>query len=575
MKRARWILLFVFLALLLAIGWLIWSRPKNVDMAAYAPPNTLLYIEANDPLSVLQAVVGTDAWRIFDKSRATFDTGQNSWIRWFVKTTGIGPIKSVILTRSQIAVVVTEVGTIQESTTLRVKPEAAVIIETHTSETRIRNVVEQTISELAHRSYGEPKLRRTFVNGIEFLEWRNQDASRRIVAVILGSLVVVGNSEPAVQQVLNSARRQAGSLKDDGNLHRLRRELAGPQSLTFGYVPQEKSARLLSLAIPLVLGRAPDDAGFQRVIATASGKLLGSIAWGSRKIHGGIEDRYLVSLQPSLRQQLTAPFSRVTGASATNRSLPENPHSVTYYRFEEPAVAWEGLMTSVSSSVDALSAVVFSSLMKSALLSYGVDEPEAFLRSTKGDILTLRLDREGEHTMLIAGIRDREALRGLLGRSMKIQKQSRHAIELYEDGEGQMAASLSNDLIALGTSADIRRYAENNMSYALPDEEEARRVIFFAPLSTSSPILTYTDDSDRVRRFLSAIMVASGTPAEELVSLEPAIAKLPYAATETRLAGESLERITRSPLGQFSTFLPLLFPDERAPQRPVAPSRQP
>jgi hypothetical protein len=572
MKRSRWILLFVFLALLLAIGWLVWARPRNVDMAAYAPRNALLYMEANDPLSVFQAIVGTDAWKVFDKSGAAFDTGQNSWTRWFVRTTGIGPINSVILTRAQIAVVVTELGTIQENTTLRVKPEAAVIIETHTSEIRIRKVVEQAINELAERSYDKPTLRRTVVNEVEFLEWRNQDASRQIVAAIVGSLVVIGNSESAVQQVLTSARGQSGSLKDDGHLHRLRREFAGPQSLSFGYVPQDKSARLLSFAVPLVLGRAPDDAGFERVIANASGKLLSSIAWGSRKIQGGIEDRYLISLQPSLQRQLTQPFSRVTAEPANTRALPENLHSVTYYRFEDPASAWDGLMTSVSSSVDALSAVVFSSLMKSALLSYGVEQPEPFLRSTKGDILTLRLDREGDHTMLIAGVRDREALRGLLGRSMKIQKQSGETVELYEDGAGQMAASLSNDLVALGTSADIRSYSQPNMSYALRDEEETRRVIFFAPLSTSSPILTYTDDSDRVRRFLSTIMAARGVAAEELVSLEPAIAKLPYAATETRLTGDSLERITRSPLGQFSTFLPLLFPDERTTQ-PAIPSR--
>ncbi len=416
MKRAHWVLILVLLGVLLAIGWLIWTRPKKVDMAGYAPADALLYIEANEPLSVLQTIVGTDAWKIFDKTGgATLGTGQSSWMRWFIRNTGIGPIQSVILTRLQIAVVVTDVGTIEENTTLRVKPEAAVIIETHTSETRIRKVVEQTISDLAQRSYDKPSLRRTLVNGVEFLEWRSQDASRQIVAAIVGSLVVVGNSEAAVQQVLNSAGRQSETLKGDDNLHRLRRELAGQQSLTFGYVPQAKSARLLSFAVPLVLGRAPDDAGFQRVLSSSAAKLLGSIAWASRPVRGGVEDRYLISLQSSLHSQLVRAFSQVTAGSANTRSLSENTYSVTYYRFQDPAAAWEGLRTSISSNVDALSAVVFSSLMKSALLSYGVDEPDAFLRSVKGEVVTLRLDRDGEHTMLIAGIRDHEALRDSFG----------------------------------------------------------------------------------------------------------------------------------------------------------------
>jgi hypothetical protein len=239
---------------------------------------------------------------------------------------------------------------------------------------------------------------------------------------------------------------------------------------------------------------------------------------------------------------------------------------VTYYRFEDPALVWEGLKTSISSNVDALSAVVFSSLLKSALTSYGIHEPEQFLRSVKGEILTLRLDGDGEHTMFIAGVKDREALRGLIAKSMKIQAGNRQGMEFFADAEEEMGASLLNDLVILGTLADVRLYTESNMPNATADEEQMRRITFYAPLSNPSPILTYADDSDRVRRFLSTIMSANGTPAEELVNLEPAIAKLPYSATETRIVGRGLERITRSPLGQFSTLLPLVIPDERRPQ---------
>jgi hypothetical protein len=209
---------------------------------------------------------------------------------------------------------------------------------------------------------------------------------------------------------------------------------------------------------------------------------------------------------------------------------------------------------------------VFSSLLKSALTSYGILEPEEFLRSVKGEILTLRLDRDGEHTMLIAGIKTREELRGLIAKSMKIQAGNHEGMELFADAEGEMGASLLNDVVILGTLADVRLYSENNIPNTTQDEEQMRRITFFAPLSNPSPILTYADDSDRVRRFLSTIMAANGTPAEELVNLEPAIAKLPYSATETRIVDQGLERTTRSPLGQFSTLLPLVIPDERRPQ---------
>jgi hypothetical protein len=40
------------------------------------------------------------------------------------------------------------------------------------------------------------------------------------------------------------------------------------------------------------------------------------------------------------------------------------------------------------------------------------------------------------------------------------------------------------------------------------------------------------------------------------------VAKLPYSATETTLGELGFERVTKSPLGQFSTLLPLLIPEK-------------
>ena len=566
MNRAIRIRISVVLGIFVAVVWLIWAPPRDVDMAAYAPANSLLYMETNDPLLVAQTLMETDAWKLLGKTGAHPNTGQRRWLTKLVRITGIGPIQSVILSRAQVAIVVTNLGTILDETTLRLKPEAALIVETHTSETRIRSTVEHAIKELAYATYHNPSLRRTWVNGVEFVEWRDAEGLRQIVTAIVGSLVVVGNSETAVQQVLDSVARRTPSLKNDVNLQRLRREFAEHQSLTFGYVPQQKSAHLLSFAVPLILSRTPSDDGLQKIVANGAANLFGSIAWGSRPVQNGIEDRYLISLQPSLLSQLQAAFSQVMSVNVNSRRLPESAYSVTHYRFEDPALAWEGLKTSISSNVDALSAVVFSSLLESALTSYGIHEPEKFLRSVNGEILTLRLARDGEHTMLIAGIKDREALRGVLSGSMKIQALTRGCVDFFADAEGEMGACLLSDLVIVGTLGDVRLYSENAVLNARLDEEQMRRITFFAPPSRPSPIVTYVDDSDRVRQFLSAIMAASGTPAEELVNLEPAIAKLPYSSTETRIVGQGLERITRSPLGQFSTLLPLLIPDERGPQ---------
>jgi hypothetical protein len=218
--------------------------------------------------------------------------------------------------------------------------------------------------------------------------------------------------------------------------------------------------------------------------------------------------------------------------------------------------------------MDALSAIFFSSLLKSALLSYGIDEPEKFLGAVNGDLLTLRLDQNGERTMVIAGVRDRESLRELVKKRMGLNARSDlfSDSEILEDAQGQLAVSLSTGFIVLGSPSDVRHYSENAKSNStITKDEELRKITFFVPLSSSANIVTYTNDSDRIASFISAIVTAKGAPPVQSGSVEPMVAKLPFSATETTLGELGFERVTRSPLGQFSTLLPLLIPEKSSP----------
>src|SRR6185295_19275364 len=154
----------------------------------------------------------------------------------------------------------------EEGNSLRVTTEGAVLIETHTSERRIRAPFEQAIQSLAEKTYGRPISRRFSLDGVEIVEWSAPEGSRQIVATIIGSLVILGNSEHAVQTCIAVSQGRRPSLKDDPELGRVRLQLAGKHDLTFGYVPPGNSARLLAVGLPLLMGRAPGDSEFQRLI---------------------------------------------------------------------------------------------------------------------------------------------------------------------------------------------------------------------------------------------------------------------------------------------------------------------
>ena len=564
MTRNRWIFLCSALLLAVIAAWLWWVRPKAVDMAAYAPSDSLLFLETNHPIEVVEALAGTEAWRAFETiigPRASA-LGSHS-LQGFMRWTGIGPIKSVILARAQVAVVVTDLRAAEEGDNLNINAEGALLIETHTSESRIKPSVEEALKTLAEKTYGRPTARRVIGDGVEYIEWIAPDGSRQIVGAVVGSLVVIGTSEHAVQDCLAVAQGRRPSLKDDQELHAMRLRLEREHALTFGYVPPGNSARLLAVGLPALLGRAPGDSEFQRLITNGAAKVFGSLGWTSNTYLGGIEDRYLITLQPSVVARLKPTFGSNNIKSHIQRVVPADAYSVTSYRFANPGAAWLSLKTAVSSQVDALSAIVFSSLLKSALLSYGIEDPESFLGAVDGELLTLRLDENSERSLLIAGVRERAPLRKIVTKNMSPSTRNSGATqtEILEDPQGEFAAGLSDEFIVIGSPPDVRRYYETRTAVSTAmTTANFSRLTSFVSSPDSSNVVTYTNDADRVRSFFLAAIAAGGKPAVASESFEAAIATLPYSVTETTIGERGIERTTRSPLGQFSSLLPLLFP---------------
>lgn len=573
MRRSRWIFAFALLLLAILVSWLWWVKPRPVDMAAYAPADALIYLEANRPSEVVQAVAATDAWKTLENLIDAPAIPRHTWFQAFVGWTGIGPVESVILARAQIATVVTDLGTIEAGDELRIKPELTVIIETHTSESRVRPLFEDGLKKLAEKTYGRPTSRRTRLDEVELIEWISPDGSRRIVGTIVGSLVIVGNSERSVQDCLAVVFERLPSLKSDPELTRMRRELDGEHALTFGYVPPGNSARLLAVGVPLLLGRAPGDSDFQSLVSKGAAKVLGSLGWTSRSYLTGIEDRYLITLQPTVVARLKPNFAPANNTnSQLRRTLPRDTYSFTSYEFANPAATWQGLKAAVSSQVDALSAIVFSSLLKSALLSYGIDDPETFLGAVNGEMLTVRLDDNAERSILIAGVRDRSTLYDFVKKNMPLNRRAAPADrpETFEDSQGELAASFIDDFIVIGSPADVRRYTEaRRLNSPLLAEEDLKRMNVFGHSASSANVVSYTKDRDRVHRFISTIVAARGTTTVAPGRIEEALANLPYSVTETALIDRGIERVTRSPLGQFSTLLPLLVPEQPSLANPA------
>ncbi len=564
MKLVRRIVVVGFLALIVAVAWLAWNRPRNADMAGYAPADSLVYLESNSLLEIAEGIANTDAWKGLSPFLAVGVVPRpNRWVALFLSWTGMGPTSEVILCRAQVAMVMLDLGVSEQGETLTIKPEAAILVETHTSERRIRATIEEALRRFAEKSYREPTFQRTNEDQTEFLSWTAPAGDRQIVATIDGSVLIVGNSQRAARICLEVRRGHRTSLSQNPELRQMRINLGADRALAFGFVSSSHAAQLLSLGAPLLIGRARGEFSFERTIATGAAKILGGIGWSSQSHRGGIEDRYLFSLQPTVVSSLRQAFRGSEAESHGLEMLPDDVYSLTIYKFEDPAATWRIFESAVSAQLDTLSAMVFTSLAKSALLPYGIEEPEKFLQAVGPELITARLKPDAERALLIARIRNESIVREIFikpGAQARIDRIGQNELILFPD---KRAMSFFAGNLLIGREEDVRRCIQiKNSPPEIQGELRFAKLSYFAPLTGSTALVTYTNEAGHLQDFVAALgrVGASNSAVNAVPQVERAISALPYSATETVLSDQGIERRTRSSLGQFSTLMTLLLP---------------
>lgn len=567
MNRITRLLAFVLVLLLIIGAWIWWNQPKRVDMAGYVPADSLVYVESNSLADIAGALSDTDAWRnLGPQIGMRSNDRRNRWLTNLARVTGIGSTQSVIAARSQVAFVILDLNSSSSDSTLEFKPLAAIVVETHMSTTRIKPVIEQLIGDFAHRAYGQPAVERVTKEQTELVRWTSPDGKRQIVASVDGSVAIVGNDERAVTACLAARRGQRPSLAHQPDVEEMRVRLRANDALAFGYVSSGNAARILSQMAPVLFGKLPEESELQKLLAISSAKVLGNIGWSARPFAGGIEDYYFMSVKPVLITRLRLALRSIAEPQHQAWALlPGDTYSVTNYYCADPAAAWSGLNGAVSSQLDTLAAVFFTSLARASLAPYGIDEPTAFLQAIKPEVLTAKLDAAAERSVVIAGIRDEPALRQFVLRQFGPKRHTEQVGngELIISPDERSAASFVDSYFMLGAPDDLRRCLSARARQTEAGfSAHATVPRYYTEVEDSANSVTYTQDSERVRGLLTTLARVRGSNAISSGEVERAIRQLPYAVTETKLQDYGLERRTRSPFGQFSTFLSLLSPDQ-------------
>ncbi|HYK20861.1 MAG TPA: hypothetical protein VEV42_09010, partial [Pyrinomonadaceae bacterium] len=394
MKFLRPLLALTLLLIVIGAVWLWWSIPARVDMADYAPADALLYVEFNNLASVAQAIQNSDAWQATAPITHS-KTAQQNRLMTAAARAGIGPLDAVLFARSQVALVVIGMTTSEQNDTLKVRPEVALIAETHTSRWRTKSATLAGVKHLAEFAYGASTCSERSGDA-DYIECTVAGAERKIVGAVDGTVVIIGNSDNAVRSCLDVRHGKRPSIRTDPDLVRVRSSVTSDKTLGFGYISPANSAKLLSWAAPLLMGQAPGDRQLEELLAVSAGKVLRGMAWTASSSPAGIEDRFLFSLEPGVVSRLQPAFETVKPDENFWKLVPEGFQSLTIYRNKTPAVAWSSLDSAVAFKLDALPAVLFGSLLRSSLSVYGISNPKEALAMLSPPLLTLKPSQGAE-----------------------------------------------------------------------------------------------------------------------------------------------------------------------------------
>jgi len=564
-RRTR-LLLAGFLVVAFAVAWIYWNRQTRTNMAAYAPADCLAFVEANDLPEVAQGIEGTQAWKaLAGPIGVRSSLLPNPWLIRLARWTGFGSAEAVVLARSQVAIVFTGAEASQAGPTLTIKPLATLVIETHTSQRRMRPALEHQIEKLARRVYEQPVLIRKQTDGVDLSIWSSSDRSRHIFVAFADTVAIIGNDEPSVMHCLEARRGKRPALAGEKQIDDLRKRVDASNATVFGFVSKPGVKSLLQAFALYRAGSSADAITAAQIFADTLGNLVDGLGWSSRFIDGAVEDRSSIALASGVADRLRGSF--VPAEKPSLRDLPFVPpdaNSVSLYHFGDVEGLWRDLNATIASHADLVGAIAARPMLRSILKPYGIDDPDIFVRSVGTRMQTVRLE-EGSPSVLIVETFDQHGLRKLAQQRMglKARTESVGEFELGLSGSDNWATSFAGDKFLTGPAEAVRRCLQTKgQSQSLTSTSAFRKSESLVDVSLPISILSFTSDQHAAISFVELFSEHErSTFSTNAGAVDEASRSLPYTVSATILKDTGLDWTSRSAFGLIGSLVVTLIPE--------------
>ena len=565
--RRRALFSILLIAVLLAAAWIYWNRLTRSDLSAFAPSNCLAFVEGDDLAALVTGIEQTEAWRTLSGPLAAPQTLlPNRWLLRLARWTGTGSADTILFARSQVGVVFTGAEASQSEATLTIKPLATFIIETHTSQGRMKPAVERHIEDLARRVYRNPGLLRKQIDGIDLEEWISDDKSHQIVFAFVDTTVIVGNDESTVLHSIEAHNGKRASLRDAKEFAVQRNGVGESSTLLFGYISQSGVRSLLQAFVIYRGGSSADAITTAPIFADTFGALVNSISWTSRLADGSVEDRCQINLPDDVAEKLRSMVPQ-HGFDLTKLSfIPSDAYSFSNYQLRDPATFWSNLNAVVSSHADLIGSVAARPILRGLLRPYGIDDPDTFARAIGPNLRTIRIE-ENSPSVLIVEAFDRQALRTLILKRLGKNSKSGQAgnAEIMVSSSDNFAAAFIDNYVLLGPAEAVRRcLATATQSQSITSQESFRRAEKVLDVSLPFTVITFASDQRAAISFVEAFSRQERPAfATNAAQVDQAVSGLPYAVSVTLLKGSSIEWTSRSSFGLAGSLVAQFAPESK------------
>ncbi len=507
-KFRRIVILLLTVIILGSAGWLYWNHISRADLSVWASADSLAYVEVDDLARLTEGVERTQAWKgLAPLLGAPQNLSPNLWLIRLARWTGIGSADSLLFARSQVAIVLSGSEGTEAGTTLVIKPFLTLILETHTTQRRMRAAVERHLEDLARDHFVNPAFVRKQVAGFELNEWQSEDGARRIVFTFVNTTVLIANDENGVLRSVEAGTGRRPSLSR-AEIDQLR-GTDSSAAAAFGFVTQSGVKSLLqayALKAEGADGVSVDAVTKARLFSDTFGGIVKDLAWTTQFTQGSVEDRVSISLAEGVTDRLGTSMTPNRAVDLADLPfVPSNSQSVSIYSFHDTAGVWNDLSAVISAHADLIGAMAARPLMHSLLNAYGVADAETFTRGVGTRLETVRID-ETTPGVLIAEVFDRPMIeKGIADRfGVHPKKETFGGADLIMTPDNWTAAFFENKFL-IGPDEHVRHCLQARMNgESISSTRTFREAQRFVDVSLPLSVLTFTNDSRAAVSFVDA-----------------------------------------------------------------------